>query len=1446
MTIYWKFPAKKFKITGLYPDGYWKVFKKGNNNRDDTTYINLMNKDLMGIKIIMMDSTTKIQDKNVYGIKNISIHTGSRYLRRDPCKEIILDANKFELISVGILDKVTGNEFKKSKSVLHQTRTKLKTVEFLYQKVPDSIIGMKEIATKISQKLNGLSNTFTDIKNRLKIFSEFLLNENVRIFTLAANEYFPAMDCANIIRSFPSKRSGMYWIKNECMRKALNVYCDFDSYEKNGGLDYFIYNDDMPINTPFPKKFKGYFDLRYSCNKLGMEPMEIKNDLMLNKLFHLLKIFNYDLESDTVIPIAYDYNCDVSKCAGLFKPLNDIESGDITDLIKSFIKDNGNNINYLFNAGMDGDSNSVLNIAAFGKLNNIIFDKLDAAKVSAIICSSNKDGKKAIKNFIDVECDGHLRTDTFSSYEIFSNIRMICPSDCAKEKAPVYGSGMYTDNSSVCRAAIHSGAIIDTEGGIVEVRIEPGKKNYLGSSRHNIETLDNPSSWDRSFSISKYDPYCPIDKMKNYSKAVELVDLSFIESSTEISLIDDKLENRTKNNFSNFLGNKKFLQMLIKSGALQDNKNSNSKEENFNSRNNNNEGSINFNFKELNDDSENINDKEIIDINKSLRELEIKKENKLKKILKNRKQKNLNNLDDNDSENEQANSNNNIENYLKNLINENSNNESYEDEKVEGNNTEDVLNFIKNKNKNRKLEDFNDQLVIEKNIGDKKSEEKSIKTTENNLINVLQNMIGNKKIKSQMSKNENKKENSELLNNINKFSRFIQTESESEKKVKSNSENEVGPELLNKIESLSPGTKSNNDPDVNNNYINSIASRIQAENETNKKPSREKMQKEVMRRLSQMAEDDSEKKKYKELLGFSTPSFSQTTEQALSYINASYTKEEKGLMQIKKVADDFKALIGKAISQISLLNTDKDFGIEPQHKNLLALTKKTTDINKIIFEIEKKIQNKLRRTEYKLLTSKYRIKEFLVRNEYTENFQDNIFSNYEIFNSKKGKGKPSKWEFYPYNIDGHAKVIKQENSFMDSRTGSHLFVKDKDYYDLELKASFFLKDNNSFGILFRYIDPYNYYIFEVSNQDKGFKRVRKFVKGIPKIIDFKNDGGFIQETWYNVKIRAQQSFIYIYMTDRTGDNMEKLYELQFKIIDNEIVHGSIAFASSGISFMLLDNITVNPLQCTNFDDTERDKQIPITPSCPRYFENFKNGFSERWKVVDPKDYIDGPSIWKVDSDFEYRELVLTQNSLVYGSSDNQEGTMYIMTDSKMECNVGKIAIKFKALDVGIVGIVFRFEKSIDGENNFYIFEISGDPNDKFIRVRKRMNGNWTLVSVNPLLRYKKNSWLRVSMTLNVDQFNAFISEDASPDNVIKVFSKSAKDTDFKYGNIGLSAYKTRLIVDEIIISPFDNLDEHDPDTTLYVDQESLDCKNKNYFLNKISTEKQIERHDYIR
>ena len=106
------------------------------------------------------------------------------------------------------------------------------------------------------------------------------------------------------------------------------------------------------------------------------------------------------------------------------------------------------------------------------------------------MCSTNKDGSKIESKTVEIECDTNLRGNLFGNYELYTNLRLECPRNCASESFPIYGSGLYTDNSSICKAAIHSGIIKDSEGGKIEINLEPGKSSYIGSSAFNIDNLD--------------------------------------------------------------------------------------------------------------------------------------------------------------------------------------------------------------------------------------------------------------------------------------------------------------------------------------------------------------------------------------------------------------------------------------------------------------------------------------------------------------------------------------------------------------------------------------------------------------------------------------------------------------------------------------------------------------------------------------------------------------------------------------------------------------------------------------------------------------------------------------------------------------------------------------------------------------------------------------------
>ena len=142
--------------------------------------------------------------------------------------------------------------------------------------------------------------------------------------------------------------------------------------------------------------------------------------------------------------------------------------------------------------------------------------------------------------------------------------------------------------------------------------------------------------------------------------------------------------------------------------------------------------------------------------------------------------------------------------------------------------------------------------------------------------------------------------------------------------------------------------------------------------------------------------------------------------------------------------------------------------------------------NRINFNLE------VRSSILENITSKYEI-ELNKRNNYSINessvrkIKNLIFKFQKWFFSLEGtknRGKILCYEYLSSNSNSNSNKTKFKKS-----NSSLIILRNKSYYDFELKASFFLKDNNSFGILFRYIDTYNYYIFEVSNQDKGFKSI---------------------------------------------------------------------------------------------------------------------------------------------------------------------------------------------------------------------------------------------------------------------------------------------------------------------------------------------------------------------
>jgi hypothetical protein len=79
-----------------------------------------------------------------------------------------------------------------------------------------------------------------------------------------------------------------------------------------------------------------------------------------------------------------------------------------------------------------------------------------------------------------------------------------CPADLAGDEATVWGTDIYTNDSSVCLAAAHAGVITLADGGTVQVTMLPGEESYTGTERNGVTSLDY-GQWGDSFSVEAFE-----------------------------------------------------------------------------------------------------------------------------------------------------------------------------------------------------------------------------------------------------------------------------------------------------------------------------------------------------------------------------------------------------------------------------------------------------------------------------------------------------------------------------------------------------------------------------------------------------------------------------------------------------------------------------------------------------------------------------------------------------------------------------------------------------------------------------------------------------------------------------------------------------------------------------------------------------------------------------
>lgn len=82
------------------------------------------------------------------------------------------------------------------------------------------------------------------------------------------------------------------------------------------------------------------------------------------------------------------------------------------------------------------------------------------------------------------------------SAEVGKRVSLTLPPDGSART--IWGTGVYTDDSSIGTAAVHMGLITFTQGGKITIEIRGGYESYEGSSINGVSS-DSYGAWDASF-----------------------------------------------------------------------------------------------------------------------------------------------------------------------------------------------------------------------------------------------------------------------------------------------------------------------------------------------------------------------------------------------------------------------------------------------------------------------------------------------------------------------------------------------------------------------------------------------------------------------------------------------------------------------------------------------------------------------------------------------------------------------------------------------------------------------------------------------------------------------------------------------------------------------------------------------------------------------------------
>ena len=555
VTLNWKYRAEEFSIFAYTMENGWKEILKVTKNEVNKNTIMLGRINARAIQIKMNKGSEKYLGKIIYGLISISISDGAIALERKKCSSIANNSREWQLDDQFYYYVGNKGPYMVAYNELTKTYLKLKKLNRLINMEFKPVEKAKTKAKQINHLLEQTNKQLSNLLNKIKKFKtekyamkDLNFDNVIERFKL---DYFypyfpklkngesggessgppqigsvftsPGKDCWHIKQLIPFKKSGYYWIKPRCAKKSLRVFCDF-SVDDLGTSIYLWKSTSTPINTAIVDvSIASVTDIQKLCALEGLYPIEIRNKNVVKRITQYLETIGYDLGAPLVYPLGYDWGCDAGKCSRTYRSL----STKLSDVITSYfpIPEHQtmtyNKIQKFPFMGLGWNDTAK---PAFFNLNN------PQTKIGGLICSTNEHNPPlADPTESSLQCSDILSGNAKIDGSVGTKVKILCPAFCAeKSEHKIYGKETYSDNSSICRAAIHAGLIADADGGSVMLVIGPSYEKYVRSTQNGIASHKLELATNKSYTFELVEDKCPIDffKIDEEEAAVEAEDKS--------------------------------------------------------------------------------------------------------------------------------------------------------------------------------------------------------------------------------------------------------------------------------------------------------------------------------------------------------------------------------------------------------------------------------------------------------------------------------------------------------------------------------------------------------------------------------------------------------------------------------------------------------------------------------------------------------------------------------------------------------------------------------------------------------------------------------------------------------------------------------------------------------------------------------------------------------